>query len=354
MQTLLLSFAFLLPIAQADECQFFYQFNQAGQQWTAPLPAVTDSVLSDPRSNTSFRYNNADMQAVMPGMIEDVRSVRIIAQDSDVAAYIHAGMDFSMDTRVFHCEKGHTCDLDNLGLLNDRVNSFKCQREFGRKSNSNQLANPVIDTQDIRTAFAARADSSIQSSSSIVGYNRTSSTLGWFAMSELCRARGWFCSTLWYPKYRDLMLIDHDFEIQPWGWAFWYQASIGYSVEPRLDTTGSLDFWEADRSIWVESGFLHDAIEDGLVAELDKMDIGSELRDGVLLAAGNQMCPTCSDNDKRTLGTLVADNKERYQFSYFPSPSPGTPHPTVSQFSQQSWTYTAEPKLVLNAERSAQ
>ncbi len=340
-----------------DSCSFFYLSNQSGQQWTAYPPSVTSSYSSlSPTANTSTRYNEADLYAYMPGMVQDIRSLQIVAQDSDVAAYVHVGADFSDNTLVFHCEKGNVCKLDDLGWYNDRVRSIKCQREFGRKANGgwvNELTNPIIDTEDIRSGFEAQANSIISGSSSVASYTHVDTSMGWLAMSELCRARGWACSSSWYTKYRDLMLLEHDFELTPSGWAWAYKASIGYNLEPRLDSQGDLEFWQAERSVWVESGWWTSAIEDGLTTALNTVDLPSELRQTILETAGNQICPSCSTADKLIWGAAAIDNKDRYQMSYFNSGTT-SPYPTDADFVSFAYTYHTPAYIVLNNSRQAQ
>ena len=353
MTPLLMALSLLSTPASADDCTFYYLSNQGGPSWTASLLPASSTYSTNSRGNTSFRYDYGDMVANVPDMIEDVRSVRITAADSDVAAYIYTGDDFDGTAVVFHCEKGQTCDLDSLGGFNDMVRSFSCQREFGRAANTSPIQNTVIDSEQIRAKFENTINSAYAALSGVV-YSHESTTLSWQVMTDFCTERGLSCASTWQNKYRDLWTVEHDFIVRPDWWSWDYQASIGYVIEPVLDSGSDLQFLQVERSIFVEAGLLSTLIGDSIYTELSRMDVPTLLRDGILLAAGDEFCTSagfiCTDADRRLLGSLVVDSKERFQFSYFDSTASSV-HPTAAQFSFATGTDSREPMLVLNALR---
>ncbi len=354
------------PAARADHCKVFVDANRPvnmGGVTTLPSDVTMTFATGSPNNsswaNTSQRFTGSRMTQI--GRNNNITSIEVGAQESDVSLYIFDGADFNGAGQVLYCKKGRTCFIDQLGSMNNKTSSFICQREFFRKSFfvsptgvvQPNGSNPVIPMSRISTEVDNKVWAMLNGKEGIdnvrfsnpadPGEAQTFSRTVWMNKTDYCRTYGLACATSEPDRMVDYMRISKAFEIDldlpveiiPGDDD--YGIQIDWYVRPVLaDQFFELRFWWARTDIWVEDDIYSGRVEDEVFPAVDAVNIQTELRNGVVAAADAAGCRWC------------IDRKSRLQMSFFEDADVGK-----DVFTRMFNMTTSPAKIVLTTNRDA-
>lgn len=253
--------ALAAPIAHAqDRCEFFSDLDQRGQKATFNVPESNSA--GQPWASPSRRFEGAFTRKHAKSIHNNLESVRVIANDSDIAVYLYAGPLFNKRFQRLTVREGNTLRW-NLGAMRNKTQSFKCIRD--------DFDAPQIPTKAIADILTSRIHDGVKSQASRFYDNRIDIRQGrltWETGMELCNARK--CVDHNNPdirKYWDFLRYSYKGRGKLKADGRTYTMSIEIWIEPFL-RNNSLRFRVDDWAVSVTKHIWHKRIRNGIEGEL--------------------------------------------------------------------------------------
>ncbi len=259
----------------ADYCRVYSGNHQTGTSYDVDLPAVDATYSPLWYGSSSRRRTGAEKSSIW---YENGESIRIRAMESDVVFYAYDDDWMNGDFQAVRCKKGNTC-IWNYGWMRNQMRSFNCQREF---------SGGQIPTNEIADELTIQLDTELPKSSNIKNSWIRYGKLFWTNVRSRCERKDVGCSAGWDRKYNDILEYNFKAELDVKPAIKHYDVWIDFWFHPQI--VGTNKELHIDETYWrvsVESGVLHNALQDGIADEIKKLfdggsdDVGEQVTDAI-------------------------------------------------------------------------
>ena len=252
------SFAFYTASSfAAGSCEFFDGANQTGTAKRIDLISPAQTLSPYWYANTSTRYARYNLDSM--AFNNKTSSIRIVAEDSDVDAYIFDGDKFDGSRNgMVHCKKGTSCTINLTGSSWDNIaSSLMCQRDYSRQVvTGTVLGGPAhgaetSPTMNLRDTFVAGDVKHIV----------------WDTRYKFCLNTG-TCTATEQDKYIDMFDVKADGRTYSTSW------NTHIWIQPHLDGQ-TINFYPI-RYEWSVNGLfpsqVGDQVKKGVIAAFDSFN----------------------------------------------------------------------------------
>ncbi len=319
-----------------DYCRFYEDLNFYGDEYTAYLPGVEDSLVDD-WSSTSYRRSAEDFAGYHTEghtQLYGTSSVHVHAIDSDVTLYLYTGDHFDGTVYPFDCPRGSNCWISDLGWLEDSMGSFICQREYPAGLDDLEFNTVELPTLEIAEGFDGGIRASVDGNGDIDHNYPQYTRASWSTAYDRCVENDVLdCPAEWYHKYYDELWLHHYFiaDTDPPGpdplWSdVGCQATVDLWLSPELIDGGYQVIGSAWAvNVWGCNDVIDYVMTQNMAVQLAvqmvvaPVDIYLQTVFGVREAIAAEACPEEEDPDmcaESTLWPLFLFNKDRLQMTH--------------------------------------
>lgn len=260
--------------ASADHCAFFANDNFSGPNATYDIPN-SGSHSGYSWGPTGVRRVGSHLNSSGNPIYDNLESVEIRAQDSDVSLYVFEGAHMDGVFQAVRCRQGNTCRW-RFGSMKNKTKSFICQRDdFVDTSNAlgavaAVMSNSLIPSYLFADPMTAVIHEGVRTQRTRFYGNEIDLRRGrmsWSTSYNLCRIIN--CASLgddeFRRRYRDYLQYSYRARGRLKADARNYDMDIDLWLQPRL-VSGQLSFQERGWRVRVSSGiwsnFIRDQIAD--------------------------------------------------------------------------------------------